>query len=240
MFNPCTSYYRRQNTPNVMYLPRKLTMKSMFEDFCLRYEKCCSQETYRGVLKYLNISLKSPISDKCEDCFTYANQIENSNNKDEIEALNFKLDKHKNKAFQANTIYRQNANIDINTTKVFSMDLQKIFLLPIIPDSKTCFFTSHLIVFIETFASLKPKGKSYCVLWHEAVAGRKAENIADSILSIMREKRYTNNFIFWANNCTGQNKNWVLFTSLICTLNSKKNDSIESVLNTPLLYILLY
>jgi hypothetical protein len=73
-------------------------------------------------------------------------------------------------------------------------------------------------VFNEIFASLRPKGKSHCVLWYEAVADRKAENIADSILSIMREERDAKNFIFWAdNNCTGQNKNWVLFTALIIT-----------------------
>ncbi|KAL5236485.1 hypothetical protein ACI65C_003895 [Semiaphis heraclei] len=229
MYNPCSSHYRRHNTPNIMFLPRELTVKSMYKDFCLRYGKLFSQETYRGVLKELNISLKSPISDKCEDCTNYANLIENSIDENEIEELTTKLEQHKIKAFQANTMYKEDANINTcSTTKVFSMDLQKILLLPMIPDSKTCFFTSRLIVFNETFASLRPKGKSHCVLWHEAVAGRKAENIADSILSIMREERDALNFIFWADNCTGQNKNWVLFTALISTLNSKHN-SIESV-----------
>lgn len=230
MYNPCSSHYRRHNTPNIMFLPRELTVKSMYEDFCLRYGNLFSQETYRGVLKELNISLKSPISDKCEDCTTYANQIENSINEDEIEELTTKLEQHKIKTFQANTMYKKDANINTcSTTKVFSMDLQKILLLPMIPDSKTCFFTSRLIVFNETFASLRPKGKSHCVLWHEAVAGRKAENIADSILSILREERDAPNFIFWTDNCMGQNKNWVLFTALISTLNSKHNNSIESV-----------
>jgi len=45
----------------------------------------------------------------------------------------------------------------------------------------------------------------------------------------MREERDAANFIFWADNCMGQNKNWVLFTALISTLNSKHNNSIESV-----------
>jgi len=179
-----------------MLLPRELTVKSMYEEFCLRYGKMFSQETYRGVLKELNISLKSPISDKCEDCTNYANQIENS-----IEKLKIKLEQHKIKAFQANTMYKKDANINTSsTTKVFSMDLQKILLLPMIPDLKTCFFTNRLIMLSKTFASLRPKGKSHCVLWHEAVASRKVKNIADSILSIIREERDTKNFIFWADN----------------------------------------
>lgn len=56
------------------------------------------------------------------------------------------------------------ANINITTTRVYSMDLQKVLLLPILPESKTCFFTSRLVVFNETFASLKLKGNSICVL----------------------------------------------------------------------------
>lgn len=126
-------------------------------------------------------------------------------------------------------MYKKDANINTSSTsRVFSMNLQKILLLPMIPDLKTCFFTISLIVFNETFASLRPKGKSHCVLWHEIVAGRKAENIANSILS-MREERAATNFIFWADNCMGQNKIWILFTALISILNSKHNISIESV-----------
>jgi len=46
---------------------------------------------------------------------------------------------------------------------------------------------------------------------------------------MMREERDAKIFIFWADNCTGQNKNWVLFTALISSLNSKHKNSIESV-----------
>lgn len=88
------------------------------------------------------------------------------------------------------------ANINIKTTRVYSMDLQKVRLLPILPESKTCFFTSRLVVF-ETFASLTPKGNSICVLWHEAIAGRKGENITDSILALIKHERDAIDFMFW-------------------------------------------
>lgn len=68
-----------------------------------RYGKLFSQETYRWVLKELNISFKSFISDKCEDSTYYVNQIENLIDKDEIEELKIKLGQHKIKVFQANT-----------------------------------------------------------------------------------------------------------------------------------------
>lgn len=127
-------------------------------------------------------------------------------------------------------MYKEDANIDISCTsiRVYSMDLQKVLLLPIIPESKTSFFTSRLVVFNDTFASLKPKGKGYCVLWHEAVAGRKGENITDAILVLMKEEKYVKDFIFWADNCTGQNKNWILFIALVYTLNTTCN-TIDSI-----------
>jgi hypothetical protein len=107
MCNPCSSHYRRHNTSNIMLLPRELTVKSTNEEFCLRYGKLFSQETYREVIKELNISLKSPISDKCEDCTNYANQIENSIDDDEIKELKIKLEQHKIKVFQANTVKKR-------------------------------------------------------------------------------------------------------------------------------------
>ncbi|KAJ8945522.1 hypothetical protein NQ314_009197 [Rhamnusium bicolor] len=73
----------------------------------------------------------------------------------------------------------------------------------------------------ETFATLNKNSskKSYCVLWHEALSGRKAEALVDSILRVISEERDVSEFIFWADNCTGQNKNWVLYTALITEVN---------------------
>ncbi|KAL4100879.1 hypothetical protein QTP88_020908 [Uroleucon formosanum] len=91
------------------------------------------------------------------------------------------------------------ANINITTTRVYSMDLQKVLLLPILPESKICFFTSRLVVFNGKFAFLKLKGNSICVLWHEAIAGRKCENITDSILALIEQERDVTDFILCYN-----------------------------------------
>jgi len=149
-------------------------------------------------------------SDMCEDCCMFKNQIENLENENEIEVIKNKLEEHKLKAYQAHKMYKEDATIDISSTsiRVYSMDLQKVLLLLILPELKTSFFTS-LVVFNETFATLKPKGKGYCVLWHAAIASRKGENITDAILALIKEEKdVTDN---WADNYTGQNKNLILF-----------------------------
>ncbi|CAH1711854.1 unnamed protein product [Aphis gossypii] len=220
LYKPSVSHYRRLNAPNIMYLPFGLTVKAMYDDFCLQHKNYCSQEFYRQIIKDLNISLRNPTIDKCEDCSTYLNIIENSTDENEIRVNNTLLENHKAKALAASSKYKEDSKLSIESTSIYSMDLQKVILIPNMPDTKSSFFTSRLVVFNETFAQLKPNALCHCVLWHEAIAGRKAENVTDSILALISNQRDVQDFIFWADNCTGQNKNWTLYTALVCNLNS--------------------
>ena len=71
---------------------------------------------------------------------------------------------------------------------------------------------SRLVVFNETFASLSGE-KDYAILWHEALVGRQAHAVASAYIrciTLCGKKKV----IFWADNCTAQNKNWLLYTAL--------------------------
>lgn len=52
--------------------------------------------------------------------------------------------------------------------------------------------------------------------------------ILQTILALIEQERDVTDFILWCDNCTGQNKNWIPFTALVCILNSRYN-SVESV-----------
>ena len=112
-------------------------------------------------------------------------------------------------------------------TVYLSCDLQKVILLPRLPGYKTCLFTSRLITFNMTFAPIGKKGKSHShkpvgVLWHEAIAGRKDENITSTFRKIFTYPTYRDykNWVFWADNCGGQNKCWTLFSMLVGAVHS--------------------
>lgn len=92
------------------------------------------------------------------------------------------------KSLTATTSYKTYSKLSIHSTDIYSMGLQKIILIPNMPDTKFSFFTSRLVDFNEVFAPLKPNGVCHCVVRHEAIAGRKAENITDSILSLISKK----------------------------------------------------
>jgi len=138
------------NSPNIIYLPFGLTVKAMYDDFCFQYKNYCSQEFYRIVIKDLNISLKKSTIDQCEDCSIYKNKIENSSNEKEIEDTKTLLENHKAKALAVTTNYKADSLLSIQSTRIYSMDLQKVILIPNKPD-KSSFFTSRLVVFNETF-----------------------------------------------------------------------------------------
>ena len=87
--------------------------------------------------------------------------------------------------------------------------LQRVSLLPKLK-TKEHIFISRLVTFNETFASLSPSQPDYTVLWHEAVSGRSAPDVASAYIKVVQ---LTNsNHIYWCDNCSGQNKNWSLYT----------------------------
>ena len=113
---------------------------------------------------------------------------------------------------------------DSPDNRVYAVDLQKVILLPEFPGNKDSIFLSRLIVFNDTFAKVHPKfpgsvgsENSFCVLWHEALQGRGAESIVDSLFPVISttSERDIKSFIFWMDNFSDQNKNWVLYTALV-------------------------
>lgn len=102
---------------------------------------------------------------------------------------------------------------------VYTVDMQKVLILPKMKN-KNSFFVSRLIVMNETFAPLHI-GKNKCVLWHEAIAGRSAREVSSTYHKIITSsKPEVSTFTFWSDNCSAQNKNWVLFTAFVTFVNS--------------------
>lgn len=64
------------------------------------------------------------------------------------------------------------------------------------------------------------KNEHHCILWHEATAGRRAEDIASAFLKFLELNRDIDHIILWLDNCSGQNKNNILFSAILCYINS--------------------
>jgi len=134
---------------------------------------------------------------------------------------------HIERAREARKQYRQDADAKWSDDYcVRSVDLQKVTLIPTMPGCKTAVFVSRVVAFNKTFALVgkhsKAKRKHLVVAWHEATAGRKAEETAAAYLTALKYDRNVKHAMYWLDKCAGQNRNWCLFTLLSCLINSSK------------------
>ena len=95
-----------------------------------------------------------------------------------------------------------------------------------IPGLKVIKFCKPIVLLSEAFApvggSMKgQKEKAFGVLWHEAIKGRLAPDVVSTCIKFIRKNRDIIHFIFWLDNCLGQNKNWYLYTALANEVNSE-------------------
>ena len=80
-FNPCVHHYRRLHAPLRRYLPSDITVKFMHDDFVEKNPDFkCSKETYRRVVKEMNISFAHLGHEECESCEEF--NLHDSNHKD--------------------------------------------------------------------------------------------------------------------------------------------------------------
>ena len=121
-------------------------------------------------------------------------------------------------------------------TSFFSVDLQKVIMLPRLPGAKTVVFTKRIIAYNLTFAPLGDNKRlpdktlsPYAVTWHEAEGERSASEIASAYLFFVNHHRDVTNYIFWADNCSAQNKNWHLFTLFTIVANGKDVPHLNSI-----------
>ena len=185
-------------------------------------------ETYRKAVSAAHISFAQPDSDICDECAYYEHAEKTEQN--EAESV-----RHKAMAQKAREAYRVDSETAWpNDTVVYAADLQKVLLLPVLHDLKSCIFTSRLVVFNETFARM---GKDICsdkknflLLWDESTACRKKEDIASAYHTIIDHHRDADTFIFLLDNCSAQNKNWALYSMLLMLVNSTRESPSEITL----------
>ena len=96
--------------------------------------------------------------------------------------------RHISKTIEARSMYKAEKDREWEPNDVvISVDMQKVTMLPRLPELKQAIFCKRLVLFNETFASSggEAKGKSIKptgVLWHEPIKGRSAEDVASSFI----------------------------------------------------------
>ena len=180
------------------------------------------------------------LGEECEVCDAHQHHLvdhhgENENELNEVR--NSLLPKHENciscqlygehvnKAISARNHYKEDGNKEVGQDEmILSVDLQKVMLLPRLPGVKKAIFCKRLVVFNESFVPIGNRnGKGIGILWHEGIDGRCASDVASSFIKVSNQSRFRDykHITLWADNCSGQYKNWYLFSALIKEVNRR-------------------
>lgn len=225
-FSPCVSRYRREHAPKKLYLPSDVSIAQMYNDFKESQNFSTSYELYRKVVNEMNISFTRLGHKECE-AFTLHNpkhtKVNAIKNKNCDNCENWL--QHINRAQMSRNMYKLDKENKDDDTLIYSSDIQKVVMLPRIDMFKQVIFTPRIIAFNQSFVPLgamTTKNKDVAVIWRERVSGRKKENVISAYnyyVSIhARDKKH---ICTWADNCSGQNKNWSIFSFLLFTVNNQ-------------------
>ena len=131
-------------------------------------------------------------------------------------------DKHEKWARATRDLYRGADNGYGLESGTFAADMQKVLINPnkrYKLQTKEHYFVPRLVVFNETFAQLGDGGESLLIVWHEGISSRTAADVASTyVKAIEVRKAHHDSRLFWADNYSGQNKNWILFSSMITVM----------------------
>lgn len=215
------SHYRRAHAPNVRYVPPELSYQSMYDLYkespIYQEDKAaCCYEIYRQVCHELNISNAKLGHEECEACELLKEQPAS-------------LRKHKRKVKRVRKEYRRDSERQTDDQPVYTLDLQRVMMLPRLEQFKKVIFTRRVVAFHHTMA---PAGgttanrPTLSSIWHEGIAGRLGKEIASIVLHMIKEShlREKSSLILWMDNCAPQNKNYTLFSALWSLINSDMVD----------------
>lgn len=151
-YNPHVSHYRREHAPNRLYLPHTLTALEMHADFIIDHPDVkCGYHRYLQQIHKMKISFAKLGEEECEVCINYKESNHTSCTDDCIGCKDYA--RHKELVLQARTSYKEDGNV-VDGTKVRSVDLRKVIMLPRMPGVKAAVFTKHIIAFNQTFCPI--------------------------------------------------------------------------------------
>lgn len=184
--NPTISHYRREHAPNKLYLPNDINVTMMHQCFIEKYPNMSvSFETYRKVVKEINISFAHLGHEECEQCALFKSHTGCSQENCDLCIQN---SQHKSRYTESREEYQRDKEQGLTDKDCiyFSVDLQKVIMLPRMDQFKTAIFCPRVITFNESFVPLGGNNGTnvpYAVLWNETVSGRSQEDIISAFRS---------------------------------------------------------
>lgn len=184
----------------------------------------------------MNVSMAKLGTEECESCEEYKIHSKDHEEKKvhkDCEAC-LKWNNHIETAEKARNLYREDVlKNNEESTIYYSVDLQKVIMLPRLDMFKKSIFTLRIPIYNESFVPLGNRGENgqkntVAFLWHDAMMGRSKDEIISTFYQFFKKKSDVKNIILWMDNCTAQNKNWGLLSFLLSVMDFEET-TIETI-----------
>ena len=229
-FHPTCSHYRRSHAPLKRYLPPDVTAHNMHSLFLENHPNLqVGYDSYRKRVVAKGISFAKLGVEECEQCMAFKlHEHSQPQENPDCDSCKIQLE-HKRNYVSGRIHYKKDAEEDPDegTTIYVAADMQKVIMLPSMPGVKSCVFVNRLVAYHETFAPLgdqhrkKHAKQVTSILWHKGISGRSAADVTSAFIkSISMLAEDAKDIVIWCDNCSAQNKNWTLFTSITRYINS--------------------
>ncbi|KAL4718003.1 hypothetical protein ACJJTC_003953 [Scirpophaga incertulas] len=164
---------------------------------------------YREIVyQNFNLALHRPKKDKCDVCHAFENKSAPTDEERNVFA------KHLARKRRARELKKADKNDAAANNKVVAatFDFQKVLVTPY-GDVSVLYYKRRLATLNFTVFDLASKIGT-CYMWHDGIAKRGSIEVSSCLLNFIKhyvEKGVTD-FRFWSDNCSGQNRNRIVFS----------------------------
>lgn len=213
LFETVESHYCRKNTSK-RFLPPTLNISKMYGlyiEYCDQKNiKAATECIYRTIFNTeYNFSFFIPKKDICDICNRYNESTMEEKNEIEIEYQTHLRNKD---------IARQLKNTDKEKAKLHREFCAAVFdLEQVLPVPKSnvglTYYKLKLSTYNFTVYNLA-NGDGFCYMWYESIGRRGSTEVGSCLLRFINHNIHqgVNQFSFYSDNCSGQNRNKFLFT----------------------------
>lgn len=216
-FPTVESHYLRAKTTK-LYLESGLSIAKMYRFYLKWIEEnnistqSITERQYRDIFNLnFNFGFFKPKKDQCNDCTSYANM--STSDKEKFKVSQSKHIRSKNEARRIKNIDKSAAIVRTDIVAA-CFDFQKVLQCPF-GETSVFFYKRKLNLHNFTIYNLASH-QGHCYLWDETIASQGSSEVSSCLYKFMLEEKNKNNnvnkFIFWTDNCPGQNKNKILFS----------------------------
>ncbi|KAK9751589.1 hypothetical protein QE152_g4983 [Popillia japonica] len=166
-----------------------------------------SRKVYETIFKTMNIKIKSPHKDTCQTCDKLNMLIKVTKDHETEKTTKMELTKHQDEAEDADEskIRDKKMATECKTKLIYTFDLQQC-LLTLAIVTYVSFYKRPLWTFNITLHRCNDSS-SFNMMWHEAISGRGANNIASCLFKHFTEimSPEVEHVILYSDTYSGQN-----------------------------------